>query len=137
MADEGFTVTAEFVLAVRELWQFYQTQEPQRRLGRKVVYPSNSGGLVIGRLTSAMTAASNWLTGATSFTFVRGIVDGDVSPQTDPKTLKERVDADGALVEDDGVNRSKYTGNVGDIVWLARVNGEWHPIFLDPECPSD
>jgi hypothetical protein len=66
-----------------------------------------------GRLTSALTACDNALTGATKFTFAREVVDGDINPQTDPVTMTEEVSGDPLRRAHLGFGKG-FSHNVGD-----------------------
>jgi len=91
-----------------------------------------------GRLTSALTACDNALTGATTFTFARYVTDSDIDPQTDPVTMKEEVDSEDppAIVETDGVNRSPLEAAVDGHVVCVKINGEWVPVLVFDVCPE-
>lgn len=94
------------------------------------------GGATQGRLLSAISPASNGLTGATTFTFARYVRDPDIDPQTDPVTMKE--EDDGAdppeAVETEGVNRAHITGAIDDHVVCVRISGEWVPVLVAGTC---
>lgn len=107
--------------------------------GRILVVKLSDGGgnLAQGRLLSPMDAATNSLTGATSFTFVRFITDTSVSPNTSPKVLVEETDNNGAIKPTNGFNRSKLVANEGAYAILAKINGEWNPVTICDVCPED
>ena len=99
----------------------------------------DSGGneALIGRLITAISPASNSLTGATEFKVALWVPDPDIDPQTVPKTLMEEVDDDFVLIETYCVNRStKLSANSGGMVILNRINGELIPCWVEDICPD-
>lgn len=84
------------------------------------------GNFIEGRLTSAMTPASNSLTGATTFTFRRYVVlDGSVTP----KILEERDE------DETGVNRdTTLSADVDAYIHCKRIQGEWRPSPVSDVC---
>lgn len=106
---------------------------------RAQFYRSGGGGAAAqGRLTSALSACDNALTGATAFTFVRYVSNPDIDPQTDPATMMEEVDdADPpVIVETKGVNRSPLEASVDGHVVCVKINGEWVPVLVFDVCPE-
>ena len=99
-------------------------------------FPGGDGGeALIGRLITAISPASNSLTGATEFKVALWVPDPDIDPQTVPKTLMEEVDEDFVLIETDCVNRSKkLSANPGGMVILNRINGELIPEWVEDSC---
>ncbi len=92
-----------------------------------VMQLAGGGNFVEGRLTTAMTPASNSLTGATTFKFKRFVVlDGSVTP----KILKEKEGED-----ETGVNRdTTLAAGVDAYVHLKKINGEWRPSPVSDVC---
>ena len=86
------------------------------------------GNFIEGRLTSAMTPASNSLTGATTFTFRRFVVlDGSVTP----KILEERDE------DETGVNRdTTLSADVDAYCHFKRIQGEWRPSPVSDICST-
>ena len=86
------------------------------------------GGAAIGELTSAITPASNSMTGATTFTFKKYIIENG---STKPKLLKEDSK------DTDGVNRStRLSADTGGLVIVNKINGEWVAIRAEDKCPE-
>jgi hypothetical protein len=138
MADPvyGLTQTAakQVGQVVREV---LRTLPPTGRRTRRVI-GGGAGSAAQGRLTSALTACDNALTGATTFTFARYVTDSDIDPQTDPVTMKEEVDSEDppAIVETEGVNRSPLEAAVDGHVVCVKINGEWVPVLVFDVCPE-
>lgn len=137
MADPvlGLTSTAakQVGQVVREV---LRTLPPTGRRTRRVVTGGQTAAQ--GRLTSALTACDNALTGATAFTFVRYVSNPDIDPQTDPVTMMEEVDDEDppAIIETDGVNRSPLEASVDGHVVCVKINGEWVPVLAFDICPE-
>lgn len=106
--------------------------------GRILVVKLSDGGgkLAQGRLLSPMDPATNSLTGATAFSFVRFVTGTPVAPQN-IKNLVEETDSNGAIKPTNGVNRSKLVANEDAYVILAKINGEWNPVLICDVCPED
>jgi len=87
---------------------------------------SSGGNFIEGRLTSAMSPASNSLTGATTFTFRRfTVLDGSV----EPKILREEPD------DETGVNRdTTLEADVDAYIHCKKINGEWRPSPVSDVC---
>lgn len=137
MADPvyGLTQTAakQVGQVVREV---LRTLPPTGRRTRRVV-GGGGGSAAQGRLTSALTACDNALTGATTFTFARYVTDSEIDPQTDPVTMVEEVSGDPPeAVETDGVNRSPLEAAVDGHVVCVKINGEWVPVLVFDVCPE-
>jgi len=93
------------------------------------------GNFVEGRLLTAITPATNSLTGATTFSFVKFVIDNSIDPQTDPLTLKEQVNASDEIVETTGVNRSTTLSASPDAyVHCKKINREWRPSPVEDIC---
>lgn len=96
---------------------------PTQARAKYPVMGSGGGAIICGQLSSGMTAADDGRVTPTVFTFKRwvlGVVGGELNLTTDDET---------------GYNRSSaMSGSSGDYVILAKMNGEWNPLHVDPSC---
>jgi hypothetical protein len=140
--DDGYSLSEDSIHQLRDDHNLLSSMVRMAGGRRQVLYPSNSGpaqaGAAQGRLTSALTACDNALTGATAFTFVRYVPNPDIDPQTDPVTMMEEVDdADPpVIIETDGVNRSPLEASVDGHVVCVKISGEWVPVLVFDVCPE-
>lgn len=119
-----------------ELWS--QVHSPLRRRHINHQGGGGGGGAVEGRLLTAITPASNSLSGATTFTFAKYVKDAD-NPQTTPATLKEELISGSTTTPNPttGVNRStQLSAGVDGYVVCVKVNGEWRPVWCEDVCPE-
>ena len=134
MADPVFGLTAPAAKQVgKVVREVLRTLPPTGRRTRRVI-GGGGGSAAQGRLTSALTACDNALTGATTFTFVRYVPNPDIDPQTAPVTMMEEVDGDGEPVETEGVNRSPLEASVDGHVVCVKIAGEWVPVLVFDQC---
>jgi len=117
-------------------------REPPELLPTKppfINFPS-TGAYCEGRLLTEISAATNSLTGATEFKFVRFVRDDSVDPQATPFTLKEEtelIDNVDTEVQTTGVNRdTNLTAEPDAYGVFVRVNGEWRPVWINDPCPA-
>lgn len=104
---------------------------------KRQVFPADGPGIVSGRLVTAMSAASNRLTGATTFQFAKYVPDPAGDAEADPQDLMEEVDENGDPVYTTGVNRSTiFNASVDGYVICGRSNREWIPLYAEDPCPE-
>ena len=137
MADPVFGLTATAAKQVGQVVrEVLRTLPATGRRTRRVI-GGGAGSAAQGRLTSALTACDNALTGATTFTFARYVTDSEIDPQTDPVTMMEEMSGEPPeAVETDGVNRSKLEAAVDGHVVCVKINGEWVPVLAFDICPE-
>lgn len=84
--------------------------------------------VLLGRATTAITPATNGLTGATLFQYKEWItLDGTTTPHTEQEATDPSV----------GVNRfTQLSAGVDSIVVIAKINGENQLIGIQEVCPT-
>lgn len=137
--DDGYSLDQDSISQLRDDHNLLSSMVRSAGGRRTVLYPPQAkvGGETAaqGRLTSALTACDNALTGATTFTFARYVTDSDIDPQTDPVTMMEEVSGDPPeAVDTDGVNRSPLEAAVDGHVVCVKINGEWVPVLCFDQC---
>jgi len=129
MAVYGFNSQADFNRAVKSIKASENARmdvTPSRGRYPNAGASGGGGNFIEGRLTSAISPASNSLTGATTFTFRRfTVLDGSV----EPKILQEEPD------DETGVNRdTTLEADVDAYVHCKKINGEWRPSPVSDVC---
>lgn len=84
--------------------------------------------VLLGRATTAITPATNGLTGATLFQYKEWMtLDGTVTPHTEQEATDPSI----------GVNRfTQLSAGVDSIVVIAKINGENQLIGIQEVCPT-